>query len=327
MKAIITTRYGSPDVLQYGEIEKPTPADDEVLVRVHAVSVNAADWHRMRGKPLFARFLIGGFRKPKYPILGSDIAGRVEAVGKNVKQYKPGDDLFGGIGVGGFAEYASVPESKLLPKPSNLSFVAAAAVPIAAVTALQALRDNGHVRPGQKVLINGASGGVGTFAVQLAKSFGADVTAVCSTRNLDIARTIGADHLIDYTREDFTTNGQRYDLIIDIAANHSVSDFNRALNPQGTCVFTGFSTLPHLLQTRLQGAWAARTGSRKFLSFTAKLSRNDLAFLKELLEEGKIVPVIDRCYPLSNVPEAMQYFGVEHARGKVIINVVQDSQA
>jgi len=321
MKAIISRKYGSPDVLRLEEVAKPDPGDDEVLVKIHAASVNAADWHRMRGKPFFARFLLGGYRKPKYPILGSDIAGHVEAVGKSVTQFQPGDEVFGGIGVGGFAEYTSVRESKLLPKPANVPFEAAAALPIAAVTALQAVRDKGQIQPGQKVLINGASGGVGTFAVQLAKYFGAEVTGVCSTRNLDMARGIGADHVIDYTREDFTGNGRQYDLIIDIAANHSLSDLKRALTPDGICVLTGFSTISHLLRSMLTGAWASRTGSKKFVSFTASVNPKDLATLKELLEAGKIAPVIDKCYPLDKVPQAMRYFGVEHARGKVIIGM------
>src|SRR5437588_3850317 len=241
MKAVVYTKYGSPDVLKLQEVEKPTPKDDEALVKIHAVSINAVDWGRMRGKPAFARFLMGGFRKPKYSILGSDIAGQVEAVGKDVTQFQPGDEVFGGVGVGGFAEYASVRESRLLLKPANVSFEAAAAVPIAAVTALQALRDKGHVQPGQKVLINGASGGVGTFAVQLAKTFGAEVTAVCSTRNLDQARAIGADHVIDYTREDFTKNGQRYDLILAANGDHAIAEYQRALSHHGICVALGGS--------------------------------------------------------------------------------------
>jgi 2-desacetyl-2-hydroxyethyl bacteriochlorophyllide A dehydrogenase len=321
MKAIVYTRYGSPDVLHLQEVEKPKPGDDEVLVRVHAASINAADWHIMRGKPLLARFMIGGFRKPKNPVLGSDIAGRVETVGKDVTQFQPGDEVFGGAGHGGFAEYVAVRGKALYSKPADVSFEAAAAVPIAAVTALQALRDNGQVQPGQKVLINGASGGVGTFAVQLAKVFGAEVTAVCSTRNVEMARAIGADHVIDYTREDFTRNGRRYDLIIDIAASRSVSDYKRALTPQGTCVFTGFSTLSHMIRSSVLGSWASRTGSKKFVRFLARLRREDMLLLKELLEAGKIAPVLDRSFPLDKVAEAMRYFGVEHARGKVIIQV------
>jgi 2-desacetyl-2-hydroxyethyl bacteriochlorophyllide A dehydrogenase len=323
MKAIVYTKYGSPDVLQLQEVEKPVPGDDEVLVKIHAASVNAGDWHLMRGKPALARLLTGGLRKPKNLILGSDIAGRVEAVGKSVTQFQPGDEVFGGVGRGGFAEYVSVPEKRLLLKPATVSLEAAAAVPVAAITAMQALRDNGQIQSGQKVLINGASGGVGTFAVQLAKAFGAEVTGVCSTRNLAMARGIGAGHVIDYTQEDFTRNGQQYDLIIDIAANHSVSDFKRALSPQGICVFTGFSTMFHLVRSMLLGSLASRTGSKKFVRFTAKLSRKDLLLVKELLEAGKVVLVIDKRYPLSEVAEAMRYFGYEHARGKVIITVEQ----
>lgn len=318
MKAIVYTKYGPPDVLQLKEVERPVPGDDEVLVRVHAVSINAMDWHIMRGKPLPARLAMG-FRKPKNPILGSDVAGRVEAVGKNVTQFQPGDEVFGGVGNGGFAEYVCVREKALLLKPANISFEASAAVPVAAVTALQALRDQGQIRPGQKVLINGASGGVGTFAVQLARSFGAEVTAVCSTRNLDMARALGADYVIDYTQEDFTRNGRQYDLIVDIAASRSVADYKRALSAQGICVIVGFSTLFHMLRSMVMGRVASRTGSKKFVRFLAKLYRKDLVLLRELLESGKVVPAIDRRYPLNKVAEAMRYFGEEHARGKVII--------
>jgi NADPH:quinone reductase-like Zn-dependent oxidoreductase len=318
MKAIVYTKYGPPDVLQVKEVERPVPGDDEVLVRVHAVSINAMDWHMMRGKPLPARLAMG-FMKPKNSILGSDVAGRVEAVGKNVTQFQPGDEVFGGVGSGGFAEYACVREKALLLKPANVSFEAAAAVPVAAVTALQALRDNGQIRVGQKVLINGASGGVGTFAVQLARSFGAEVTAVCSTRNLDMARALGADYVIDYTEEDFTRNGRQYDLIVDIAASRSISDYTRALGPQGVCVIVGYSTMFHMLRSMVLGRVASSTGSKKFVRFLARLYRKDLVLLRELLEAGKVVPAIDRRYPLSKVAEAMRYFGEEHARGKVII--------
>ena len=320
MKAIVCTKYGSPDVLQLQEVEKPAPSDDEVLVKVHSVSINAMDWHFMRGKPFFARFVMG-LRRPAKSILGSDIAGRVEAVGKDVTQFKPGDEVFGGVGNGGFAEYVSVKEKALLLKPSSVSFEEVAALPVAAVTALQALRDKGQIKPGQKVLINGASGGVGTFAVQIAKSFGAEVTAVCSTRNLEAARSIGADYVIDYTQEDFTRNGRQYDLIIDIAASRSVSDYKRALSPNGICVIAGFSTMLHMFRSMLLGSLASRTGSKKFIRFVAKLYRKDLILVKELLEAGNVVPVMDKCYPLSKVAEAMRYFGEEHARGKVIINV------
>ncbi|HEX8599996.1 MAG TPA: NAD(P)-dependent alcohol dehydrogenase [Chloroflexia bacterium] len=325
MKAIVCTKYGSPDVLQLSEVEKPKPGDDEVLVKIHAVSVNAMDWHRMRGKPLMFRMMLG-LTKPKASILGADIAGRVEAVGKDVTEFKPGDEVFGGVGQGGFAEYIAVRERALLMKPANISFESAAAVPVAAVTALQALRDKGQVQPGQKVLINGASGGVGTFAVQLARSFGAEVTAVCSPRNLAMARAVGADYVIDYTKEDFTRKGKQYDLIIDTAGSRSVSDYARALSPQGTCVIVGFSTMFHMLRSMVMGSLASRTGNKKFVRFLAKLYRKDLVLLKELLEAGKVVPVLDKCYPLSEVAEAVRYFGVEHARGKVVITVGQDGR-
>ncbi len=325
MKAIVYTRYGSPDVLQRTEVEKPTPRNDEVLVRVHAVSANALDWHHLRGAPFLVR-LQDGLRKPKNSILGSDIAGRVVGVGPSVTQFQPGDEVFGGIGQGGFAEYVAVRETRLLLKPANISFEAAAAVPVAAITALQGLRDSGQLQPGQKVLINGASGGVGTFAVQLAKSFGAEVTGVCSTRNLDMVRGIGADHIIDYTQEDFTSNGQHYDLIVDIAANHSVSACTRALSPWGIWVIVGFSTMFHLVRFMLLGSWVSRTGSQHIGLLQAKLNPTDLALLKELLEAGKVVPVIDRCYPLSAAAEAIRYLEEGHARGKVIITVEQNDQ-
>jgi NADPH:quinone reductase-like Zn-dependent oxidoreductase len=320
MKAVVYTKYGSPDVLQFQEVEKPVPGEDEVLVKVLAVSINAMDWHLLRGEPVLGRFMLG-FPGPKAPILGADIAGRVEAVGQNITQFQPGDEVFGGVGRGGFAEYVAVGEKALVLKPANISFEAAAAVPVAAVTALQALRDNGQIRAGQKVLINGASGGVGTFAVQLAKAFGAEVTGVCSPRNMDMARAIGADHVIDYTREDFTRNGQQYDLIVDIAANHSVSDYKRALSPQGICVMAGFSTMGQMVRAMLMGSWASRTGDKKFVRFMAHVYHKDVVLLKDLLEAGKVTPVLDKHYPLSQVADAMRYFGDEHARGKIIITV------
>jgi NADPH:quinone reductase-like Zn-dependent oxidoreductase len=326
MKAIVCTGYGTPDVLRLQEVEKPAPGDDEVLVKVHAASLNAGDWHILRGKPVLARFLMGGYRKPKYAIPGSDIAGRVEAVGKNATLFQPGDAVFGAIGHGGLAEYAAVRESRLLLKPDDRSFAAAAALPVAAITALQALRDKGQIRPGQQVLVNGAAGGVGTFAVQLAKAFGAEVTGVCSTRHLDTARASGADYVIDYTQEDFTRKGRHYDLIVDIGANRSVADYKRALSPGGTCVITGFSTFGHLLQTWVLGSWASRTGSKKFVFFTAQLKRDDLVLLNELFAAGKVVPVIDRCYPLSETADALRYFGNRHAGGKVIITVEQNDK-
>ena len=322
MKAVLYTKYGPPDVLQVKEVAKPEPKDDEVMVRVHAAAANPLDWHIMRGAPFFVR-LEAGFPKPKNPVLGADIAGRVEAVGSKVAQFRPGDEVFGdvsGNGLGGFAEYVCAREDDLALKPTNLSFEEAAAVPVAAVTALQGLRDKGQVRLEQKVLINGASGGVGTFAVQLAKHSGADVTGVCSTRNLDMVRSLGADHVVDYTKEDFTKDGRHYDLIFDAVGNRSVSDYERALAPRGTCVVVGFTTLSHLFQVATLGAWRSRTGDKKIgLMGTAKSNQKDLMFIKDLLEAGKVKPVIDRRYPLGETTEAIRYLEEGHARGKVVI--------
>jgi len=322
MKAIVYHKYGSPDVLRLKDIQKPTPSDDEVLIKVHAASVNPLDWHFLRGTPLLAR--VGrGLLKPKNTILGAEIAGRVEAVGRNVKQFQPGDEVFGGTfesGLGGFAEYVCAPENVLALKPASITFEEAATVPVTALTALQGLRDKGQIQPGQRVLINGASGGVGTFAVQIARSFGAEVTAVCSTRNLDMARSIGANHVIDYTQEDFTQNGQRYDLIIDNVGNPSVYTryYKRSLSPRGICVLNAGS---YFLQLFL-GPWLSITGSNKIGIFTSySTKKEDLIFMKELIEAGKVVPVIDRRYPLSEVAEAIRYLEEGHARGKVIITV------
>ena len=325
MKAIVYHTYGSPDVLKLEEVEKPTPKDNEVLVKVHAASVNAGDWaHLLRGKPFLMRLMGFGLLKPKHQILGSDIAGRVEAVGRSVKQFQPGDEVFGNTakyGFGGFAEYVSVPENALVLKPTNISFEEAAAVPQAALTALQGLRDKGRIQKGQKVLIHGAGGGVGTFAVQIAKSFGAEVTAVCSTRNLDIVRSIGADHVIDYTQEDFTKSGQRYDLILDVVASQSIFDYKRALSPKGIYVMVGGS-LAAILQGFLLGPLISRTGSKKMGSVMWKPNnQEDLAILEELFAAGKVAPVIDRRYPLSEVPEALRYLEEGHAKGKVVITV------
>lgn len=324
MKAVVYTEYGAPAVLRLEEVDKPTPGDDEVLISVYAAAVNPLDWHIMRGTPFFVRFE-AGFPKPKNTILGADIAGRVEAVGKGVTQFQPGDEVYGelsGSGLGGFAEYVCAREAALALKPSNLSFEEAAALPVAAVTALQGLRDKGQVRAGQKVLVNGASGGVGTFAVQLAKTYGAEVTGVCSTRNLDLVRSIGADGVVDYTKEDFTRTGQRYDLIFDAVGNRTVSDYARALDPQGRCVVVGFTTLSHLLQVVSLGSWVSRRRRKKIgLMGTAKPNQKDLVFIKELVEAGKVAPVIDRTYSLSEVPEAVGYLEKGHARGKVVINV------
>ncbi len=328
MKAIVYTKYGAPDVLELEEVEKPTPKDDEVLVKVHATSVNAGDWHLLRGKPLLMRLMGFGLLKPKHKILGSDIAGRVEAVGRNVKQFQTGDEVFGNTakyGFGGFAEYVSVPENALVLKPTTISFEEAAAVPQAALVALQGLRDKGHIKAGQKVLIHGASGGVGTFAVQLAKSFGACVTAVCSTRNVDMVRSIGADQVIDYTQEDFTHNGQRYDLILAVNGYHSISDYKRALHPEGVYVMTGGSSA-QMFQAMLLGPWISMTGSKKMGNSTHKPNTKDLNLMKELIEAGKVTPVIDRRYPLGETAEAIRYLEEGHARGKVVITVEYDNK-
>ncbi len=321
MKAIVFTKYGPPDVLQLKEVEKPTPKDDEVLVKVHAASVNSYDWELLRGT-FFSR-LFFGLLKPKIKILGVDIAGRVEAVGRNVKQFQPSDEVFGDIsacGWGGFAEYVCASENALALKSASMTFEQVAAVPQATVLALQGLRDKGQIQPGQKVLINGGGGGVGTFAVQIAKSFGADVTGVDSTKKLDMMRSIGADLVIDYTQEDFTKNGQRYDLILNVAAYGSIFDYRRALSPKGIYVMTGGS-VARIFQTGLLGPWISMTGSKKMGSLMHKPNNRDLVFMNELLEAGKITPVIDRRYPLSEVAEALRYFGEGHAQGKVVITV------
>lgn len=320
MKAILYTQYGSPDVLQFKEVEKPAPKDNEILVKIYAASANPLDWHLMRASPFIAR-LAGGLRKPKDPRLGADFAGRVEAVGKNVTQFQPGDEVFG-ASTGAFAGYTCVTENEIAPKPANLSFEEAAAVPVAAITALQGLRDKGQVHSGQKVLVNGASGGVGSFAVQIAKSTGAEVTGVCSTRNLDIVRSIGVDHVVDYTREDFTRNGQHYDLIYDAVGNRSITAYRRALNPGGICVVAGFTNMPHLFAHMVLGPLRSKMGDKKVgLMGTAKIKQEDLLYLKELIEAGKVAPLIDRRYSLDEVPEALRYLEKGHARGKVVITI------
>jgi NADPH:quinone reductase-like Zn-dependent oxidoreductase len=276
----------------------------------------------MRGEPFLAR-MGEGYLKPKNPTLGADIAGQVEAVGKNITGFKPGDAVFGAVGTGGFAEYVCTREKNLALKPDNISFEAAAAVPVGGLTALQGLRDTGQIQAGQKVLINGASGGVGTFAVQIAKSYGAEVTGVCSTRNLDMVRSIGADHVIDYTRDDFTRNGQYYDLIYDAIGNRSAVAYRRALKPQGKCVIAGFTSLLRLAEQLILGKLLSRAGDRQVVFMgMAKVNKQDLDILKQLLETGKIIPVIDQCYPLSETADAIGYLEKGHARGKVIINVV-----
>ena len=287
-------------------------------MKVLAASVNPLDWHFLRGKPFFVRFM-GGFPKPKQQILGVDIAGRVEAVGRSVKEFQAGDEVFGASNFGGFAEYLCARENRLVLKPANMTFEEAAAVPVAALTALQGLR-KGNIRPGQKVLINGASGGVGTFAVQIAKSFGAEVTGVCSTRNLDMVRSIGADHVIDYTKEDFTRSENRYDFILDCAAFRSIRNYLRALTPSGTYMLIGGSTV-RFIEVLYLKPLASMMGHQKIVGMMANVNKTDLVFLKELLESGKLVPVIDRRYKLSEVPAAIRYLEEGHARGKVVITV------
>ncbi len=322
MKAIVYTQYGPPDVLRLKEVAKPVPKDHQVLVKVQAASVNALDWRRFTSTSIVGRFLDGVLLKAINTVLGVDIAGRVEAVGAAVTQFQPGDEVFGDC-TGAFAEYACADEDKVALKPANLSFEAAAAVPVAAVTALQGLRDKGQIEVGQQVLINGASGGVGTFAVQLAKSFGAEVTAVCSTRNVDMAHSLGADHVIDYTQENFSRNGRRYDLILAVNGNHPLQDYRRALSPSGIAVVLGGS-LAQFFQGVLLGPVVSRIGRKKVRSFIASINQRDLVFLKELLEEGKVVPVIDRCYPLHETAEAIRYLVEGHARGKVVITEDQN---
>ena len=320
MKAIVHTQYGPPEVLQFVEVEKPIPKDNEALVRLCAASVNPLDLFTLRGAPLIRS--IPGLRTPKHPVLGCDVAGRVEAVGPNVKQFQPGDEVFGvtGFAGGGFAEYVCTPEDKLARKPANCSFEEAASLPIAGVTALQGLRDHGHIQPGQQVLIDGASGGVGTFAVQIAKSFGAEVTAVCSTNKMDIARSLGADHLIDYTQEDFTKSRQRYDLILGANAHHSLFAYRRALTQDGIYVAVG-GGVPQIVESLLLARFLSLIGRKKACFFIAKINRENLVFLKDLIETGKLRPVIDRRFPLSEAAEALRYLELHHAQGKVVLTV------
>ena len=322
MKGIVYCDYGSPDVLKVEDIEKPAPGDDQVLVRVRAASVNPLDWHYMRGTPYFMR-LGAGLRKPKVTRLGVDFAGTVEAVGRNVNRFKPGDEVFGGR-TGAFAQYVLVREDRAVAlKPANLTFEQAASVGVAAITALQGLRDKGQIQPGQKVLINGASGGVGTFAVQIAKSFGADVTGVCSTRNVDMVRSIGADHVIDYTKEDFTKSAERYDLILDNVGNHSLLESRRVLNPKGKYIMVGgpagrwIDPLPRAISALV----LSRFVSQDIRLFLADLNQADLNILRDLMQAGKVTPVIDRRYRLTDVPEAIRYLEQGHARGKVVITL------
>jgi NADPH:quinone reductase-like Zn-dependent oxidoreductase len=325
MKAILHESYGSPDVLQLKDVARPAPGEGELLVRIYASSVNVADISNITN---MAR-IWGGLRRPKDPRLGTDLAGRVEAAGNNVTQFKAGDEVFG-AGAGAYAEYAVVRERNLVMKPANITFNQAAAVPVAAITALQGLRDKGRIRAGQKVLIYGASGGVGTFAVQIAKSYGAQVTAVCSTRNVEQARSIGADLVIDYTQEDFTRKGQFYDLILQINGYRSIFDYRRHLSPEGIYVMVGMDKsrlFQALFQAMLLGPIISRNKGQKLGSMgIAKINQEDLLVLKQLLESGKIIPVIEQCYPLSETAEAFKYLGDGHARGKVVIQMNEEPQ-
>lgn len=322
MKAIVYTKYGPPEVLALREVEKPAPKDNEILIKVHAAGANAGDWHLLRGTPFPVRLMFG-LRQPKHQILGSAVAGTVEAAGRSVAQFRPGDAVFGDVsdnGFGAYAEYVTAPEKAVALKPANLSFAEAAAVPVSATTALNGLRDKGEIQPGKKVLINGASGGVGSFAVQIAKSFGAEVTAVCSGRNVDLVRSLGADRAIDYTKEDFTKSGERYDLILGISGYHPISAYKRALNPEGIYVSIGGDGR-QMFQSLFLGPWLSMTGSRKIRSLLSQPNQADLNFMRDLLESGKVKPVIDRRYRLSEVPEAIGYLETGHARGKVVITV------
>jgi NADPH:quinone reductase-like Zn-dependent oxidoreductase len=321
MKAIVYEKYGSPDVLELKEVEKPTPNENEVLIKVHAASINSWDWDMLTGRPLEYR-LFFGLLKSKYKILGCDIAGRIEAVGRSIKQFRPGDDVFGDLcegSWGGFAEYVCARENELTLKPVGMTYEEAAATPQAGLLALQGLCDKREVKPGQSVLINGAGGGVGTFAIQMAKSYGAEVTGVDSTGKLDMMSSLGADHVIDYTQEDFTKNGKCYDLILDVKTDRSIFDYRRALSSKGIYVTVGGSSA-RILQLVFLGSLISMTGSKKLTLIMHKPNK-DLNILNELFESGKVKPVIDRCFPLSETAEAFQYFGEGHFKGKIVIKL------
>jgi NADPH:quinone reductase-like Zn-dependent oxidoreductase len=316
MKAIVHHDYGSPDVLRQEELPKPVPKDEEVLLRVAAASVNPLDWRLMRGKPYFVR-LMGGRARPLR--IGRDVAGTVEAIGKDVTQFRPGDELFG-IGEGAFADYACAPESGLVAKPEDVTFEQAASIPIAGLTALQGLRDKGKIAAGQTVLINGAAGGIGTYAVQIAKALGGEVTGVCSTRNVDMVQSIGADRVIDYTREDFTRRGERYDLVLDCVGNVTLAAARRVLTRNGTCVIAGAPKAVAVVLARAVGAMVvSRFRSQRILFFVAKMSKKDLTWIAEMIVAGRMKPIIERTYPLSEVPEAIRHSEDGHARGKLVV--------
>jgi NADPH:quinone reductase-like Zn-dependent oxidoreductase len=325
MKAIVQTKYGSFDVLEYGEAQKPTPGDNQALVKVHAASINFGNLVLVSGKPVFTRAESGWLSPHKILNPGSDVAGQVEAVGKNVTQFKPGDEIFADNlpgGYGTYAEYVCVPEKEMALKPANISFTEAAAVPQAALVALQGLRNVGQIQAGQKVLITGASGGNGTFAVQIAKAFGAEVTAVCSTRNVELVRSLGTDHVIDYTQEDFTQSGERYDLIIAMGGYRKLKDYMLALLPGGIFVWAG-GNLKGLFETMALGSWVSRRSDKTLTNLSHHASQDDLVFMAELIEAGKIKPVIDRCYPLEETGEAFRHYAAGHMQGKVVVSVIE----
>ena len=318
MKAVVYEKFGSPDVLEYKEVKKPTVREDDILVKIHASSMNAVDWHIRIPTPSFARLMGGSaktlFMKPRFPILGADFAGTIESIGKNIEQFKIDDEVFGAVNAGCHAEYICVSEKDAVLKPVNMTFEQAAAVPTCGFMALQGLRDHGNIKSGQRVLINGASGGVGTFAVQIAKSFGAEVTGVCSSRNLELVKNIGADDVIDYTKEDFTKNGESYDLIFDVVAKSSFSKCKDSLKPEGIYVSTVMGLRPILRKF-----WTSMTSSKKMIPYLGKHNKEDIIFVRDLIEAGKVTSVIDRVYPLSEVAEAHRYVEKGHARGKVIL--------
>jgi len=320
LKAVVYEKYGSPDVLEYREVEKPMVMEDDILVKIHASCMNAVDWHIRSGTPFMARLMGGSaktlFMKPKFKILGADFAGKIELVGKNIEQFKIDDEVFGTVKAGSHAEYICVSEKDVALKPVNMTYEQAAAVPTCGFMALQGLRDKGNIKPGQRVLINGASGGVGTFAVQIAKSFGTEVTGVCSTRNLELVKSIGADEVIDYTKEDFTKKGESYDLIFDVVRKSSFSKCKNSLKPEGIYVTTAFGLRPILRKL-----WTSMTSSKKMIPYFGKPNKEDVIFVRDLIEAGKVKSVIDRRYPLREVAEAHRYVEKGHARGKVIITM------
>lgn len=327
MKAIVHSKYGSFDELQYREVEIPAPKADEVLVKVYAAAINAGNMFTVSGKPFLSR-MWSGLLRPKFLNPGSDLAGRVEEVGENVKEFKPGDEVYGDNllnGAGTYAEFVCVPEKELALKPANITFEEAAAVPQAALVALQGLRNVGQIQTGQKVLITGASGGNGTFAVQIAKALGAEVTAVCSTRNIELVRSLGADHIIDYTKDDFVHSEKQYDLIVAMGGHRSLSDYERVLRPDGIFVWAG-GALKGLFQTMLLGSWVSRKGNKKMTNLSHKQSKDDLIFMAELIEAEKVKPVIDRCFPLEETAEAFRHYKAGHMQGKVVITIVKESE-